>query len=149
MIEVQFDRDSPSHTKATVIQAACRAALASVEADPDENITVVLTTDAGIRVLNRDYMGQNTATDVLSFPNGEADPETGERYLGDLIISVPFAQRQAQSAGHPLRQELELLCVHGTLHLLGHDHDTAKSKGEMWSHQSRALEDLGNPLKPG
>ncbi len=93
----------------------------------DKGVTVVLVSDRKIRELNRTYRGRNRATDVLSFSYDD------ESYLGDIIISVETALRQAQEEGHSLERELSILVIHGFLHLLGYDHET--DHGEM-----RALE---------
>jgi len=90
------------------------------------SLTVRLTDDAEMRELNRRYRGRDRTTDVLSF-TGEATPEG--RHLGDLVISLPVARRQAREAGHPLERELRELVLHGVLHCLGHDHET--DEGEM------------------
>ena len=111
--------------------------------DADGDITILLTDDAQLRELNRQYLGVDAPTDVLSFPSGEADPETGRMYLGDIVISVPQARIQAAAAGHELEAEAQLLVVHGALHLLGYDHAEARDKTAMWAAQDRALKALG------
>ena len=63
-------------------------------------------------------------------------------YLGDLVIAYPYASAQATGLGHPLADSLALLVVHGTLHLLGYDHDTTESRAAMWAAQARALTTL-------
>jgi probable rRNA maturation factor len=93
--------------------------------------------------LNRDYLGVDAPTDVLSFPASETDPETGRRYLGDILLSVSRAETQASAAGHPLVDEARLLVVHGVLHLLGHDHAEVDEKAKMWKVQGEVLEMLG------
>jgi probable rRNA maturation factor len=80
---------------------------------------------------------------VLSFPASETDPESGTRYIGDILISIPRAQSQADAAGHPLESEVQLLVVHGVLHLLGHDHADPAEKNRMWKAQSEILDSLG------
>lgn len=85
-----------------------------------------LAGDRTLRRLNRDFRGRDAVTDVLSFPGGEG-PEG--RHLGDVVISVPAARRQAAAAAHPVARELRLLALHGLLHCLGHDHET--DRGEM------------------
>ena len=107
------------------------------------DITIVLTDDAQLHELNREYLGVDAPTDVLSFPASETDPETGTAYLGDILISIPRAMQQAQAAGHPVEAEVQLLVVHGTLHLLGHDHAEAEEKASMWKAQAEVLERLG------
>jgi probable rRNA maturation factor len=82
-------------------------------------------------------------TDVLSFPASESDPETGTPYLGDILISIPRATIQAQVAGHAVEEEVQLLVVHGTLHLLGHDHAEAEEKARMWKAQAEVMSRLG------
>jgi probable rRNA maturation factor len=114
------------------------------EAQPlDSEMSIVLTDDARLHGLNRDYLGVDAPTDVLSFPASETDPETGARYIGDILISMQRAQAQAESAGHPLEAEVQLLVVHGVLHLLGHDHAQAEEKARMWKAQAEILEGLG------
>jgi probable rRNA maturation factor len=84
-------------------------------------VTVLLTTDAAIRGLNRRFRGKNKATDVLSFPVG--GPVAAE-VAGDVAISVPTALRQAAGQGHALSVEIKVLILHGLLHLAGFDHET-------------------------
>jgi len=110
---------------------------------PDAELSIVLTDDARLQELNRDYLGIDAPTDVLSFPASETDPQTGARYLGDILISIPRAQAQAEAGGHPLAAEVQLLVVHGVLHLLGHDHAQARQKAKMWKAQAEILKRLG------
>ena len=86
-------------------------------------VTVLLTTDAAIRKLNRQFRGKNKATDVLSFPADQAFPNAPD-FAGDLAISVPTARRQGAARGHSLGIELKVLMLHGLLHLAGYDHET-------------------------
>jgi len=123
-----------------------RAARLTLELEPDSadaDITIVLTDDAQLHELNRDYLGVDAPTDVLSFPADESDPETGATYLGDILISIPRAAQQAQTGGHPVEAEVQLLVVHGVLHLLGHDHAEPEEKARMWAEQAKVLERLG------
>ena len=112
---------------------------------PPAAVTVVLTDDATVRQLNRDYRATDAPTDVLSFPAGDAMPGMEMLYLGDIIISVPFALQQAVNSGHQTIAELQLLAVHGTLHLLGHDHGDADEKERMWAAQTAVLTTLNLP----
>jgi len=107
------------------------------------DLTVLLGDDAQVRELNRQYLAIDAPTDVLSFPAGEADPDTGVTYLGDVIISVPQARAQARAAGHGLEAEVQLLVVHGVLHLLGHDHAQPRARERMWAAQADVLSQLG------
>ncbi|MFQ5792986.1 MAG: rRNA maturation RNase YbeY [Acidobacteriota bacterium] len=95
----------------------------------DSFATLVLVGDSRMRELNRDFRSHDRATDVLSFPSGKPfAPEDG-RYLGDIVISVETAQRQALRKRSSLSRELDILALHGFLHLLGYDHET--DGGEM------------------
>ena len=107
------------------------------------DMTIVLTDDAQLHKLNREYLGVDAPTDVLSFPAAESDPETGASYLGDILISLPRAKQQAEAAGHSVEAEVQLLVVHGTLHLLGHDHASAQEKARMWQAQAEVMSGLG------
>ena len=86
---------------------------------------MLLTTDAAIRKLNRQFRSKNKATDVLSFP---ADGIGAEAIAGDLAISVPTALRQAVEQNHSLSTEIKVLILHGLLHLAGHDHEADEGK---------------------
>ncbi|MEX0788209.1 MAG: rRNA maturation RNase YbeY [Anaerolineales bacterium] len=132
------------------VASAGRAALAAAKSPPAQ-VTVVLTDDRTLRRLNRRFASLDRATDVLSFP-AEAPPRAA-RYLGDVVISVPRARRQAASRGHPVRSELSLLAVHGVLHLLGYDHARPLQRRRMGALHARAMERLGirlgaDPLAP-
>ncbi len=105
-------------------------------------LTIVLTDGETIRALNSTFAGEDRPTDVLSFSDGSEDPESGQIYLGDVVIAVDIAEKQALNAGHALINELILLTVHGVLHLLGHDHASQDEKRKMWSAQEEILEVL-------
>lgn len=109
------------------------------------DLSIVVEDDARLQALNREFLEIDAPTDVLSFPSGEEepDPETGRVYLGDVIISYPRAEEQAKTAGHAVLAELQLLVVHGTLHLLGYDHAGPDEKEQMWAAQAKILDDLG------
>lgn len=131
-----------------LLERAAQAALAHEAESLDTELSIVLTDDARLQELNRDYLGIDAPTDVLSFPasendGSEIDPETGARYLGDILISIPRAQSQADAAGHAIESEVQLLVVHGVLHLLGHDHAEPEEKARMWKAQGEVLESLG------
>ncbi|BBI34727.1 rRNA maturation RNase YbeY [Cohnella abietis] len=132
-------------------------------------VTLTLTDDEGIRELNRQYRGLDKPTDVLSFSllegeepeihyedEYEASEEGDEEWkdedkasnpfanlLGDIVISVPRAEAQAQEYGHSLERELGFLFVHGFLHLLGYDHDDAEQEKEMFAKQEEVLKEAG------
>lgn len=126
-----------------LLERAANAALAHQSWSLDSELSIILTNDARLRELNLNYLSVDAPTDVLSFPASETDPETGARYIGDILISMPRARAQAKAAGHPLEWEVQLLVVHGILHLLGHDHARADEKARMWKAQAEILESLG------
>ena len=140
MINIESHHDFPN---IDLLERAARAALEHQSADPDADLSIVLTDDDQLHELNRNYLGIDAPTDVLSFPASVTDPETGACYLGDVIISIPRAAEQAKAAGHDLQSEVQLLVVHGVLHLLGHDHAEAEEKDRMWIAQTEVLERLG------
>jgi len=139
MINIETEIDFPKE----LLERAARAALTHQKESLDVDLSIVLTDDARLHQLNRDYLGIDAPTDVLSFPASESDPETGSRYIGDILISIPRAQEQAIAAGHALDSEVQLLAVHGVLHLLGHDHAEAKEKKKMWKAQAEILTSIG------
>ncbi|HEY1730521.1 MAG TPA: rRNA maturation RNase YbeY [Terriglobales bacterium] len=108
-------------------------------------VSVLLTTDEGIRGLNRRFRGKNKPTDVLSFPAASLqNTKPTERIAGDLAISVPTARRQAAEHGHALTCELEILILHGLLHLAGYDHEN--DTGQMHSREHKLRAEIGLPM---
>ncbi|MGQ9592935.1 MAG: rRNA maturation RNase YbeY [Anaerolineae bacterium] len=130
------------------LRRAARAALDVAGFPGPGEMAVVLTDDAEIQALNRRYRGVDAPTDVLAFAESEpagpfvTSPE-GACYLGEVFVSLPRAEEQAEEMGHAVEEELALLVVHGTLHLLGYDHETEEEEAEMWALQDRALEKMG------
>ncbi len=108
-----------------------RAVLETLRAEGalDREVSVVLTDDREIHALNREWRGKDKPTDVLAFALDEAGGPIGS--LGDVVISVERARAQAKSRRVELDRELELLAVHGTLHLLGYDHAEPAEAREM------------------
>lgn len=148
-IDVQFEDDFADALDEDVIAKAAGMVLADHPEIASPSLTVLVTGDNDIRALNLEYMGMDAPTDVLSFPSGELDGSLAEEtYLGDIMISLETAARQAEQGGHTLVQEIELLTVHGVLHLLGHDHGDEVEKAAMWDVQARVLKKLANPLSP-
>jgi len=109
----------------------------------DVDLTIVIGDDRLLRSLNQDFREIDAPTDVLAFPIDETDPDTGILYLGDVILSYPLAAAQAEAGGHQIGAEMQLLVVHGTLHLLGYDHHKAPDKDAMWALQAQILTKLG------
>lgn len=107
-----------------------------VEAD---EVSILFTTDPEIEGYNRRFLKREGPTDVLSFPL-EGKTMEGKRNLGDIIISVDTAFRQAKELNHSFEEEIKLLIIHGLLHLLGYDHE--KDEGEMRKLEEELLSEL-------
>ncbi|MCX8024717.1 MAG: rRNA maturation RNase YbeY [Thermanaerothrix sp.] len=124
-----------------VILRSAEAVLSHEQKDVD--LSIVISDNQELQRLNREFLGYDTPTDVLSFPLGEIDPDTQRPYAGDIIISWEKVVEQAQKSGHPIECELALLVIHGVLHLFGYDHATAEEKQTMWEIQGNILKALG------
>jgi len=144
-IELIAEIELPGEVDTEGLIRAARAALEHEQAT-EGALTILLGDDARLAALNRSYRGLDEPTDVLAFPAGDqaALPEQTP-YLGDVAISVPRSDEQAIEAGHGLMEELQLLVIHGTLHLLGHDHGEPAEREAMWAAQRSILEKLGLP----
>jgi probable rRNA maturation factor len=162
-----MDSDS-SHTIAVTVEAEawltavtdpdqlCRRAVAAVlarEAEVPVEVSVLLADDAMVAGLNRDYRGQDRPTNVLSFPAGEPDwpgcPEPA--LLGDVVVAFETTRREAETEGRGLLDHLTHLLVHGTLHLLGYDHESDDEAETMEAREVELLAVLGvaNPYRVG
>ena len=141
-IEIQDVVDVPEGVADLLITAVTHT-LHHQQITPPAQLTLLLTNDKQIQQLNRDFRQIDAPTDVLSFPDGGTPPGMDMPYLGDIAISIPYATRQAEQTGHNLAAELQLLAIHGTLHLLGHDHAEPEEKAAMWTAQQTILEQLG------
>ncbi len=119
---------APARVRAVIQAAAAVPEVAARLPDADWELTVRISGDRELRRLNRRFLGEDHATDVLSFPTGDREPGA---YLGDVVISWPAVTRQAGEFGHSEDSELALLAVHGFLHSLGWDHSKAVEETEM------------------
>jgi rRNA maturation RNase YbeY len=143
MITVQINtRISPLIDEAFVYHVA--ASTLDILGFEFNEVSVVLDNDEQIRILNKTYRKLDEPTDVLSFSSGEIDPDSGSRYLGDVIISFPRAKAQAVEQGHSIKKELTTLIVHGILHLAGYDHSTSKQEKELFSIQNEIINELSS-----
>lgn len=114
-----------------LVRKCCHAVLSVEKMVGKYEVSVSFVDDEEIQKLNLEYRGKDASTDVLSFPLGEngvydINPESGAMCLGDIVISMETAARQAESFGHSLRREVGFLTVHSMLHLLGYDHEESK-----------------------
>ena len=114
-------------------------------------VGVTFVDDEAIRMLNREHRNIDRKTDVLSFPmlsdvrsveKTDIDPETGLVYLGDVVISVETAMRQAEEFGHSLEREIAFLTVHSMMHLMGYDHICESDRRIMRTHEEAVLDEL-------
>ena len=128
MITVHFRWERrPSQPAADALRRVVVEALRRLDISGAE-VHVLVTDDRRIRDLNRAYRGRDAATDVLSFPDGDRLP-SGSVLLGEIVVSLDAARRQAHELGHSELRELEELILHGTLHLTGYDH--VRDRGAM------------------
>ena len=110
-----------------LIRRCCNAVLVTEGFEGKAEVDVSIVSDEQIRAINAEHRQIDMVTDVLSFPLGEngeydLDPATGAKMLGDIVISIQRAQKQAEDFGHTLQREVGYLTVHSMLHLLGYDH---------------------------
>jgi probable rRNA maturation factor len=117
---------------------AAKAALAAASDGPAE-VSLALADNAAVRVLNRDYRGKDKPTNVLSFESGERP------FLGDVVLALETVLAEAEDQGKPVADHLTHLVVHGVLHLLGHDHETAAGAKRMERVEVAILAGLGVP----
>jgi probable rRNA maturation factor len=139
MITIETPDSTPHGLSAPVLTAFLRRA--RLATGLRGHVDVLLTTDATLRRLNRDFRGKNKATDVLSFP---APPAFADQHAGDLAISLETAARQAATFDHPLAAEVKILLLHGLLHLAGFDHET--DQGEMAARETLLRAELRLPV---
>jgi len=146
MINLDIARPYRSLVNSSHLLEAVRAALRHEGVQDTSALTLVIKGDRTLRKLNKAYRQIDLPTDVLSFPGGHTDPDTGAPYLGDVVISYQQAKAHAEHAGHSVDDELRLLVVHGILHLLGYDHDDPDERARMWTAQAEILASLGSGL---
>ena len=133
-----------------VIQRAIAAAAEIADADTGEaELAVMLTDDAGIRTLNKNWRGIDKPTNVLSFPalppTGPARPDDAPRMLGDIAIAYETIRKEADEEQKPFDHHLSHLAVHGFLHLIGHDHEQDQEAETMEALEREILSQLGIP----
>ena len=148
-IDVQIDDAFLERVSSDLLTRSAAAVLIHQGVNGPAELTILLTGDEGLRELNLAYRGVDAATDVLSFGNEQSDgfvtPPGTPLYLGDVIISFPRAASQARIAHHSVETEVQLLTVHGVLHLLGHDHADPDQKAAMWAAQAEILHNVAGP----
>jgi probable rRNA maturation factor len=137
------DKEALNDTE-TLAQRAAEAALAVSGADGDAfEVSLLLTDDASIQVLNREWRGKDKPTNVLSFPSPEPPGHHSPRHLGDIALAYETLVREAEDESKPLAHHYAHLIVHGVLHLLGYDHEVEAEADIMEGLEVKALATLG------
>jgi probable rRNA maturation factor len=148
MINIFIDDQYQDQIDPSLIDKSVLATLKHQDASLlTSELSVSIQGDDEIHELNRTYRGIDRPTDVLSFPSDEKDPESGLTYIGDIMISFLRVLSQAAERNLSPEFELQLLIVHGVLHLLGHDHGEIEEKNTMWKAQEEILLSLGYDLE--
>lgn len=149
-IDVQLEEPFRAQVQAEPLRRAADFTLGHQEVQETCELAVVVSGDDTLRELNQRHRGVDAPTDVLAFPHRAkgpdfpfVDPPGFPRYLGDVIISFPRAEAQAREAGHATVAELQLLVVHGVLHLLAYDDQTEPERARMWQAQHAVLDEMG------
>jgi probable rRNA maturation factor len=147
-IDVLVDEGITIPFDADWLQGIAEQVLASENAGPNAELSLVITGQDRIRQLNRDYRGKDEPTDVLAFAatgEGGAElplfvvPPDGVRHLGEVIISYPQAVVQAAEHQHPVEREVAILVIHGVLHLMGYEHDVPERERRMKGREAEIL----------
>jgi probable rRNA maturation factor len=144
-VVIQVDEPFDKKINPTKIDDALSVTFQLYPPQVDGTVSVVITNNDTVQHLNRNYRGIDAPTDVLSFDNIPDPNFLGEeisQHLGDIVIAYPVAEKQAIAGGHSVGEEVQLLTVHGALHLLGFDHDTSDNRQEMWTAQGRVMAEL-------
>lgn len=141
MIHILINYSSGIKVRKELLDAIAYTAIRHLGYD-DRDLSIACESDEAVQELNRQYRGINQPTDVLSFSSGEVDPHSGRVYLGDVIISLPAVNRQAQELGHDFQTELATVVIHGILHLAGYDHAVKAEKEKMFVLQERILAEI-------
>jgi len=147
MINIEITEAFKSTIKATSIERAAKSILEHLSVPEGSSLTILITSDKKIQALNHQFRDVDAPTDVLAFPAGHIDPESGGTYLGDVIISYQRATHQAEQRDHDVKDEIQLLVIHGILHLLGYDHADIGERQRMWTIKSIILSKLNIGLE--
>jgi probable rRNA maturation factor len=144
-VEIEAGRWSEITGVEWLATRAAEAALTTARRAEDEDLeaTLLLTDDAALRELNRQWRGQDKPTNVLSFPADMKSPPGEPRHLGDIALAYETLAREAEAENKSLPNHMTHLVIHGILHLLGHDHESDAEAAEMERAEVAALEALG------
>jgi len=148
-VSIEVNNESGVAVDEPLIASVARYALDAMRVSPAAELCVTAVTVDTMAELHERWMDEPGPTDVMSFPMDELleesrrpdAPDMGPALLGDVVLCPEFARKQARSAGHTLTDELQLLTVHGVLHLLGYDHAEPEQEREMFGLQAKLLGD--------
>ncbi|GGT51298.1 MULTISPECIES: rRNA maturation RNase YbeY [Actinomadura] len=149
-MSIEVLNESSAEVDEKAIADLSRHVLDGMRVHPLAELSVLLVDEAAMTELHEKWMDEPGPTDVLSFPMDELRPghmsggadedgETDPGLLGDVVLCPAVAEKQAREAGHSTAEELELLCTHGILHLLGYDHAEPEEHREMFGLQAELL----------
>jgi len=146
-VNVLIEEGFEKYLEAGWLQKVAEQTLIAERAGAEVELGIVVTGQEQLHALNRDYLGENRPTDVLSFSAREGEepfvmPPDGVTHLGEVIISYPQAVIQAGEHQYPVSREITTLLVHGLLHLLGYDHDTPELEQKMFSRAADILSEI-------
>jgi probable rRNA maturation factor len=149
-INVLIDEGFEEYLDAGWLKGIGEQVLTFEKADPQAELSLVITSQERVRELNRNYLGRDAPTDVLAFAMLAAEqepsfvpPPDGIRHLGEVIISYPQAVIQAEKQGHSTEKEIAILVTHGVLHLLGYGDETPELRKQMQAREQVILSRLG------
>lgn len=145
---VHDDGDWPDEAHVASLIASATAALAAhpgIRGRPMAQACLALSSDAAVQRLNASYRGKDQPTNVLSFPAGDHGPPGEPALLGDIVLALETLEREAGERGIPFAHHLQHLTIHGLLHLLGYDHETAAEASEMEQLETAILANLDIP----
>jgi len=143
-MNIELTNLTPTVCDESKLLAVAQFSLVRLGIHPDSELSISLVDEDEMSALHMRWMDEPGATDVLSFPMDEVKPHSassGPGMIGDIDLCPSYAARQANEAGHSIQEELELLTVHGLLHLLGFDHREADEKKVMFDLQAECLSD--------
>lgn len=142
-VQLQIDPSWKQQVEPERIRRAVRAVIDAEGARDDAEVSIVIVDDDEMTRMHAAYRDERGTTDVLSFPFEAPAVAEESAYLGDVVICYPQAKRQAEEEGHAPHDELDLLTVHGMLHLLGYADETEEDRAVMWTRQAEILRRLG------
>ena len=156
---IQIERQFQEFLREEFLRQVVECSLSTQSVGPEVELGLLITDDETVRKLNKEYRGIDETTDVLSFAlmEGRADtdspvfvtPPDGLLHLGEVIVSYPRAVKQARENHHAIEKEVALLVIHGTLHLLGHEHDEPTREQQIRALQERILSEVESDLRNG